>query len=275
MKHFYTTALAMLLLGGSSLFAATAGEDITAQWITNGDFETGTLDGWTNSGMQTQNNSYFTSKNGSYYVEAWVSRGGKLGNCSVTQNLALPEGKYRLKAVAMFIQQNGSNSVVNEGDPQTGGYIFAGDYTTAITDMGEYALDFAVIKADAETPIGVKAENATANWITADNFRLVYLGALDTQTIADYVAKLQATAEGYLACGVESAVAAELNTAIAAAKAAIAENPLSEANLRAAIALLEDANAKAEVSIARFDALKDAIAYAEKVVGWWQDLDSK
>ena len=37
--------------------------------------------------MSSQTNSYFTKKDGTYYMEAWVSRGSKISDASLSQVL--------------------------------------------------------------------------------------------------------------------------------------------------------------------------------------------
>ena len=84
--------------------------------IKNPSFETNGTSGWTVKNMATQSNSVFSIKNGTYYVETWVSIGQKIADASIIQTLRnLPQGNYTLTANALHIQQTGSNSTANSG----------------------------------------------------------------------------------------------------------------------------------------------------------------
>ena len=157
--------------------------------LLNPSFEVGSA-GWTITKFTRQGNSYFTKKEGDYYMQSWKSRGTKIGNANIHQTVkGLTSGKYRLTANACHVQQAETNSDVNvEGDPQTGAYIYAGEYTTEVTEAATYTVDFAVVGAQASVEVGAKAVDATGNYFAVDNFRLVYLGDVD---VADYKKALQ------------------------------------------------------------------------------------
>ena len=111
--------------------------------IQNPSFESNGTAGWTVHGMQTQNNTVFSRKAGTYYLEAWVSIGQQLGNVGVSQVLTkLPRGNYRLTASALHIQQNGSGSTLNRGSSQTGANLYAGLTKVAVNMMKSYTLDY-------------------------------------------------------------------------------------------------------------------------------------
>lgn len=152
-----------VLLAAFSL-TAFAQEDVTARHIKNPDFEVNYLTYWKNSGMQMQNNTSF-QKNGGVYAEKWASKGSKVGNGSMTQEiLRLPQGKYTLKAKAQNIQQDSPDKA------QTGAEIFAGDAATTVTTQGEYELEFTHLHGDIT--IGFRLKNASGNYACIDDFRL-------------------------------------------------------------------------------------------------------
>ena len=110
--------------------------DCTDRYLQNPSFEVDGTAGWTVLGMSSQTNSYFTKKDGTYYMEAWVSRGSKISDASLSQVLkGLPKGNYRLLANALHIQQSGQGSVTNTGAAQKGAYLYAGLTKTLVTAM--------------------------------------------------------------------------------------------------------------------------------------------
>ena len=54
--------------------------------------------------------------------------------------------------------------------------------------MKQYAVTFAVFDEKANVEVGLKAENATGNYLCVDNFTLQYLGEL---TADSYVQELR------------------------------------------------------------------------------------
>ncbi|MBR6590748.1 MAG: hypothetical protein IKK67_09885, partial [Bacteroidaceae bacterium] len=190
--------------------------------IQNPSFETNGLTGWTVNNMNTQGNSVFSIKHGSYYVETWVSIGQKIADASVKQTLKkLPQGNYTLTAKALHIQQTGSESTTNQGLAQTGAYLFAGLAKTPINDMKQYSVSFSVLDATQNVEIGLIAENATGNYLCIDNFTLQYTGGI---SIADHVQELQnmiLQGDILLDKGIQTSAATALNTAIEAGKLAL------------------------------------------------------
>ena len=256
--------------------AAVAQTDITDQYLTNPNFESGT-DGWVVSGFSTQTNTSFSRKVGNTYLEIWVDRGRLIGNASVSCALkSLPKGKYRLTANGLHIQQKSSDSQVNTTNtPQTGACLFADVYQTPIHKSATYELDFAVIDDKADVSVGARADSGTGNWFCIDNFKLYYVSELDAEAIATRLQALEERAKACLNVGVQNAVRAEVEEALAAAKSAREADPLDEAQLKAAIAAMEKAVEKAEASNARYATLKETIDYAEKVLGWWEGVSRK
>ena len=91
------------MVGG--LLTAFAQTDMTSKLV-NPSFENG-FNGWMQTGMQTQDNTVFTLKDGNVYAEKWVARGSAVGDGSVTQVVkGLECGRYRLTAAAQNIQED-------------------------------------------------------------------------------------------------------------------------------------------------------------------------
>ena len=193
---------------------ATTPTDQTS-YIKNPSFETNGTTGWTVKNMATQSNSVFSIKNGTYYIETWVSIGQRIADAAVTQTLKnLPEGNYTLTANALHIQQTGSNSTTNSGAAQTGAYLFAGLTKTAITAMKQYSVSFSVLDATGDVEIGLIAENATGNYLCIDNFKLQYTGAVSTADHARELQKLTEQAQALLDKGIQYTVAELLKAAM-------------------------------------------------------------
>lgn len=272
MKKF---TLSLALLSAVCALPMMAETDVTEQYLVNPGFESGTQN-WVCNGMNTQSNVYFTAKKDTYYLESWVSRGQKLGSASALQTIAnLPAGKYRLMAAAMFIQQSGAESTVNTGDPQTGAYLMAADYKMPVTDMKDYSLDFVVIDDNSTVKVGYVVENGTGNWAATDDYRLFHIGDIDADAVADYLEVQLKKYDDLLTAPMQSSVRNELETAIADARAALADEARTEQTLRAALTKFAEAAENATASNARYLELDSNIAYAEKVYGWWKDLESK
>ena len=161
----------------------SAQTDYTSR-IKNPSFESG-MTGWTYKSMGTQNNSVFTLKHGSTYVEKWTGRGGAVGSGSVSQQLAsLPPGNYELSVAAQNIQEDTPSAA------QNGAYIFAGSERTKVTVRDTYKVAFNFI-SDAVN-IGFEAINATGNWIAVDNFRLTQVGTDLSIPLSEAIAAAQA-----------------------------------------------------------------------------------
>lgn len=262
---------------------ATTPTDQTS-YIKNPSFETNGTTGWTVKNMATQSNSVFSIKNGTYYIETWVSIGQRIADAAVTQTLKnLPEGNYTLTANALHIQQTGSNSTTNSGAAQTGAYLFAGLTKTAITAMKQYSVSFSVLDATGDVEIGLIAENATGNYLCIDNFKLQYTGAVSTADHARELQKLTEQAQALLDKGIQHTVAESLKAAMNQAAIALqgagtdAEgNPIYDKDaLTEARAALQTALEEGEASRQLYDKLQERIRYAQKVVNWWDGEEHK
>ena len=250
--------------------------------IQNPSFENGTT-GWTVSNMQTQGNSVF-QKTGTYYLETWVSIGSKIADSYAVQTLKnLPQGNYQLSAKALHIQQTGSGSTTNKGTAQTGAWLIAGNAKIAVTSMKDYILKFSVVDVMSDVEIGLRAENATGNYLCVDNFRLIYIGELTTADIVKNLQQQVTAARELLEKGVQETVAAQLTAAIEQAEEAIKGTGTDEQGntiydedaIKTSQSNLNTAMTAARNSRAIYDALLERIEYAEKVYGWWEGTEKK
>lgn len=216
--------------------------------ITNPSFESG-FSGWTQSGMQTQNNTTFSLKEGKTYVERWVSKGNKAGDCSVTQTVSgLLPGDYTLKAGAQNIQQDDQTA-------QTGVVIFAGDNTTDVTAIDEYSVNFTV-GPDGKIRLGFRATEATGNYLATDNYRIT-LTRYDNENGKTFVGNLCSEAEKLLSSKMTQSIAKSLTETMDAAKAAA--NQSEVANIVTYVKALRTLTTDAKTSIAAYKSLASQI----------------
>ncbi len=202
----------LLLLCTLTVAAQT---DYTSR-ITNPSFESGTA-GWEYTSLSTQDNSVFSIKSGSIYLEKWTGRGGAVGSASLSQTITgLAPGNYELRVAAQNIQEDTPNAA------QTGTYIFAGDARTTVTVRDNYTVAFDYVSG--AVTIGFVAENASGNWIAVDNFRLTKVGDDLSAALRSAIAQAGTTlgdASGKQAAQLQEAIAqAEAVAADAAATAA-------------------------------------------------------
>ncbi|MCQ2193617.1 MAG: hypothetical protein MJZ28_01550 [Paludibacteraceae bacterium] len=157
--------------------ATTENPSDFTSFITNPSFEEG-FDGWTQSGLQTQKNTSFSLKSGSYYAEKWVEDGRTVGDIRIEQTLnsELPQGIYILKVAAQHLQNNTPN--------QKRLWIFAENDSVEVVAKQDYTLQFTHIEKSIR--LGLYTNNPTGNWIACDNFRLYYAAA----SIDDYKREL-------------------------------------------------------------------------------------
>ncbi len=235
--------------------------DLT-RYITNPSFESA-FNGWTNNGFSTQTNASFLKKAGSTYIENWVNIGSLVPDVSIQQELTnMPNGKYTLTVAAGNIQQKSSGSSENKtATPQTGAVIFARNETIVVDTVKDRSIDFLII--DKKVTVGLKAESATGNWVTCDNFRLEYKG-LDINAIADFVKAKQKKAQDLSAGKMQNTAKQGLNTAISQAGQAAA-GTLVLADLDAANESLIQTINTANISIAAYAALQIAVDSAVTV----------
>lgn len=149
-----------------------------ADWtavIVNPSFEEGDFTGWTNSGMQVQDNNSFTEKVGNYYTEAWQPNGTKKVSQTV-DNIAA--GVYSISAVA-YARYAVSAKIYAEGAEEA---IVVDEATNT------YTVEF-LQSEDGSITFGYEAvgDGTEASWICVDNFTMKFVRAA---TADDYKASL-------------------------------------------------------------------------------------
>lgn len=248
-------------------------------YIQNPSFENNAAENWMVTNMSSQTNSVFSRKNGTTYMESWVSMGKKLGAANISQTLkSLPAGNYKLSAAALHVQQNNSNGTTNKGAEQTGAYIYAENARTAVTAMKTYEVKFSVFDKENDIEIGLNAEDATGNYLCVDNFTLSYIGAINTNSYVEEVRTLVERCNEFQKQGIQNSVKETLTQAIAQAQEALKGTTDGDGNivynvetLSAARASLLSAIGDAHASKSLYAALQTRIDYAQKVLGWWGD----
>ena len=205
-KSFILTCLLAVL---TIAVSAQDVQDMT-QYITNPSFESGT-NGWTLGSLSRQSNSEFKQKEGTYYMEKWVSKGNSVGSASARQVLKdLPMGVYRLTVGAQNLDQN------NTSRQCAGVYIFAGDQKTTVYTPNDYSVEFSYTAGQVE--IGYVAEGAQGNWIAVDNFRLYKIGDVSVEDAKAVLLTVLTSANQLYGDGTGNA-AADLKAVIDAAQA--------------------------------------------------------
>lgn len=216
--------------------------------IVNNSFETD-FSGWKTDGFVTQTNSSFTKKDGSKYIEKWVSSGTAVGDASVTQNVKLPNGKYKLVVAAQNLSQSSTTKKCE------GAYIVGGDQQETVYTPADYTVRFTSITGEAT--IGYIAKGATGNWLAADNFRLYLVGQVDMTAIVAEIERTVTEAEALQSQMMSATAAKSLADAIVAGKKISATS--NDADIQNAKKALDAAIANAESSIAEYKALADKI----------------
>ena len=225
--HQWKKLYKKLPLGGLGGFVLLFSLNCSAQtdatkYISNPSFETGGLSKWKSSGLQVQGNSSFSKKNGSVYVEKWVSKGSNVGDASVSQVISdLPLGKYTLTVAAQNLNE------ASTSEQCSGAYIYAGDQKTDVFTPNDYSVDFSCTTGEVE--IGFIAKGAKGNWLAIDNFRLTLIASqnIDAKALTPLLSALQ-TAKTFT----ETSESMDMQKALFALNAAIskAEFALNLAN---------------------------------------------
>ena len=144
--------------------------NLTAAILINPSFETGDFTGWTNTGMATQDNTSFTTKDGTYYAECWQPNGTK----SLTQTVSgLAAGVYRV--TAKIVARGVTSAKFSAGGVEK---------TMTIEDaINTYTIEFAC-EANAEAAIKYEGvgTGAGSSWLCIDDVTLTYVGALPELT---------------------------------------------------------------------------------------------
>lgn len=152
--------------------------DFTAV-IVNPSFETGNLNGWTNTGTveaQTQNNSEaVANKQGTYYCEKWHVN----GTVGVEQTLSyLPAGTYEITAYAY---STASDAI-----------LYANKEQVSINDSKLYSIIVKIEEGENIT-FGVSWSDNGGLWTTMDDFKIKYFGT-NSEQIPNAIADVE-TAE--------------------------------------------------------------------------------
>ncbi len=249
--------------------------DVTS-FIANNSFEDNGATGWDNRGMAAQGNKTFPGVEGATYMERWTSIGNHVPNVGISQTLTdIPDGRYRLTAASGAIQQTGSGSTVNNGDPQVGAYIFAGYYQTPVTVMKSgYTQEFSVV--DGQVTLGFKTEGCTANWVCFDNATLQYMGANTVAQNAEYLNHhIAYIVELMVAKPIQNSVRSDVEATLAGVTNLIKSGNTDEAKTQEAKQQLDEAEAKVLASARVVGKLVSAIDYAKQVREWYKDDSAK
>lgn len=157
----------------SNLLTAISRTTVT---VPNGSFESGIATSWTNSGsfaQQTSTPGQGWTKDGTNYIEKFITSGSNLGTGTITQTVSgLTNGLYGVVVSAHAVQQAGANPL------NTGAFITAGSKSTEVSAGKDYYID-SVNVTNGSLTIGYSLQGITqANWTGFDNYRLYYYGAI-------------------------------------------------------------------------------------------------
>ncbi len=238
-RMFFACLLAVLVSG------ARADDQ---EYVLNNSFEDGTTS-WTCDGLSSQSNTAFTKKDGSKYMEKWVSQGNKVGSASISQTVTLPNGVYKLTVAAQNLNQSSTSSKC------AGARIYAGNSETAVYTPADYSVEF--VNLTGKVVVGFEAVDATGNWLAVDNFRLTLVGEITEDIITEEVQRLVSEGESLQAQMMYKAEATSLATAIAAMKTITASS--TETEIASAVEAIDAAIESAKVAIADYKALQTAI----------------
>jgi hypothetical protein len=153
----------------------TKGDDLTAAYILNPDFDRFQF-GWNIfSGWDSRGVKFGDSGSGDVKLENFVEAqcGGGLGEGQIAQTITnLPAGIYRLEMDAQA-------DAWSEEVPVTGTTFFAGTSSTSVSTKPYYPEHFSVRfenPATQSVTVGINLANSNAKYVSADNFRLYYEG---------------------------------------------------------------------------------------------------
>ena len=155
--------------------------------------------------LQKKKNKGVGYFDGTEAVEKWVAHGGSIGSFVVSQTVeGLPSGKYQISVGAKAIQQGSINDHVQ------GTYLFANESQVLISTpvlldqsnllaanepYSEFFIIDVTISNGEELTFGFKGEDATANWICFDNFR-IYLVESDNM-LSTYISQIESMLKPY------------------------------------------------------------------------------
>lgn len=218
------------------------------EYILNSSFEDGSTS-WTCDGLSSQSNTAFTKKDGSKYMEKWVSQGNNVGSASICQTISLPNGVYKLTVAAQNLNQSATSGKC------AGARIYAGSSETAVYTPADYSVEF--ISLTGKVVVGFEAVDATGNWLAVDNFRLTLVGEITGDIITQEIQRLVSDGESLQSQMMYKAEALSLATAIEGMKTITAAS--AEADIASAVEAIENAIKAAKVAVADYQALQTAI----------------
>ncbi len=186
--------LGLALFAMTTSFQAQDWIDMTEVYVVNPNFD-GNINGWTdeyganyaaqNHGYQNANYWNWNAADNNFiqisgFAEAWRDKNSiPLGDAAISQQLtSLPSGKFRLEVDAIGCDQSGAHN------PATGVLLFMesaiGTATTTIATADGTPQHFSVELTDytGKLTIGVRTQNATANWLAFDNVQLFWYGTI-------------------------------------------------------------------------------------------------
>ena len=226
----------------------------------NPDFSDGNVNGWDCSFIPGTNVTNLGYQGASYtngevtisgFIEAWTPNDfakvghQSLGDGRLSQTLpSLPAGKYMFSCDAIAISQSTTK------DDTRGAYLFAESgeeyaWQTEIrtnNNQPEHFLFTFVTNGDDVT-LGLKTETTTANWIAADNFKLIYYGEVkddpDKVMLDTYIAKIEEIYPEPADEVAQATVKEAYIVALEAAKAATEGYKAAQATLEAAFAAFD------------------------------------
>lgn len=280
--------------------------DVTSYVMTNADFSTScdngkTPPGWeitiTGQNIGQQNRTDTNSETGlaiTNFLECWIPQPSTLGNGYAGQWITgLPAGRYRLEMDATACQQSNQIPV----DQLTGVYIFTSTGSYNIYDpenpvqTGEYMPAHYTFDFDFNAEkllVGLLVENTNCNWISADNFKLFAIGAMqedpNKKGLEEAIAKAEEKQDLIVGNNIEDTgilnanqeVIDAFNATLNEAKAALISG--SGDDMKAAVENLGKATADLEASETLYKKFQDvynkAMLTAQDLnnAGQWQEL---
>ena len=181
------TSVANGCYGSYGIAAMSEGQaDLTELFFVNTDFETGTTTGWTTSkpsnatNFGPQNTAADHGYQGTYFMEAWRRGSSILGNFEWSQTQAVPNGTYRVSALAHAKYERDASVI-----PQ-GVYVFAEDQQVEVTTTTASEYTVIVEVTDGTLTIGYRGVGCNVNWAASDNFRIISADSEFTVTFYDW-----------------------------------------------------------------------------------------
>ncbi|MCF0198394.1 MAG: hypothetical protein HUK02_03600 [Bacteroidaceae bacterium] len=256
---------------------ATEADPIDATFLLENPNFDGNINGWDCSFVSGTNATNIGYQGANYenngvtinqFIEAWANsdfsadkRGGRhLGDGQLSQTIAgLPAGKYSFECDCVANYQDGTK------DNTTGVELFAigggvDTFKSMATGNGQpehFAVTF--VSTGGDLTIGLRTRDASANWIAADNFTLMYYGPLADDP---YKVVLDAAIEEYLEqYGDFEALRANAEV-VEAWETALEDAQNATENYQEAKAALDEAAATLKTSLAAYVKLNAAATEA-------------